>query len=253
MTERHTREVVDLWVEYLSKHSDRRSWATKGRDDLRQCVAAPHDHWRDVVGRHRLVGDAEGGVQEALRRIDVAGDLIDRALLTDLASKAGESSARVASWFTTMCWGAGPRNRARLRQWARALERPTLVEVLDRTHEHVARGDLVQAYWGSRSLPGSGEAYWTKWLWALGLAQDSMEVRPYVLDARVWKVLRRLPWSPEGGNQAERWVDYCRTLDVWGELVNERHKDWRVDGDCLEQLMFDRAEGVHFAQWLQGR
>lgn len=254
MIDRRTREVVDLWAEYLSMYGDRSSWATRGRGDLKQSVKASHEHWRDAVRPRQMVGDVEEGVDDALRRIEEAGDVVDRVLLKDLASKAGESpSAGVASWFTTMCWGAGPQNRVRLRQWTRALERPNLGEALGRTHQQISGGDLVLSYWGLRSLPGLGEAYLTKWLWALGLPQDSMDVRPYVLDARVWKVLRQLPWFPEGRNRAERWVDYCRTLDSWGALVSEQHKDWVADGDCLEQLMFDRGEGVHFAKWLEDR
>jgi hypothetical protein len=103
-------------------------------------------------------------------------------------------------------------------------------------------------------LPGVGEAFLTKWLWAVGLSHPDLKPSsPAVLDDRVWKTLTRLDWWPVGRNRGERWADYCAALARWSELLNIAEPGWVVDSDRLEQLLFERsgADAPSFFAWLQ--
>ena len=242
--------AVNKLLAYLDGAEEHgREWAT-GPAPLRQEVRVPSGWWRSFANGLVLPDPVREGVLQAVDRIEERRDVVDRTLLTELAHQAGSSSAGLVScWFTVMSWGAGPQNRARLRQWTRALPSEGFVEALGRSHALLAIADLPGAYQASR-LPGVGQSYLTKWLWVLGLPGRIGEPRPYILDRYVWQSLRRLAVSPTGRNEAGRWVDYCRALDRWAMAVNAVRPSWHVDGDRIEQLLFDRGEGLHLYEWL---
>ncbi len=234
--------IVGQVDRYLCSDSGvERSWVFDG-EDLSMRVLAPVNQWRMLTNELGLQGDTAAGARLALERIDANGKTVDRRLLSSMSLTVQESSAdRVACWFATMVWGAGPRRRHRLRQWTGAM-RPTLAEDLARSLAAAADSRMADAYLAAR-LPGVGEAYLTKWLWALGLPSARvMSPRPMVLDSRVWQVLNQCGWRPTGRNQAERWVDYCASLRRWAVILCDLHPGWLVDAERLEQLLFDRGD-----------
>jgi hypothetical protein len=172
------------------------------------------------------------------------------AALSECASRSTDDA--ITAWLTTMCWGSGPRNKWRLRQWNQALSLTDLPERLMATVTLVENGDLVAAY-RSAKLPGCGESYFTKWLWvcALPTARQPATV-PLIYDNRVDVVLRLLDARPAGPNQPERWLAYCAELADWATELNDRHPGWTIDSERLEHLMFERGgnDGHCLYQWL---
>ena len=241
-----------LFLEYLDGAANNgRAWAYDGTP-LHQPVNVPSGHWRTFADGLTMAADIRAGVLAAVEAIGNSNDVVDRSALTKLAADAGAGpSDLVSCWFTVMCWGAGPRDQIRLRQWTRALSAEGFIEALDHSRTSLLAGDLPKAYRQSK-LPGVGESFLTKWLWALGLPSGTSTVRPYVLDQRVWAVASALGWSPDGKNPSVRWANYCDALDRWARTINLQRPGWRVDGDRLEQLMFDRSkQGMHFYGWLR--
>lgn len=180
-------------------------------------------------------------------------DAANRAVLSELSAECDASdAARVACWVAVMCWGAGPRNNHRLRQWTQALD-PSLGGQLKRSRTDLLEDRPADAYWHAKML-GVGEAFLTKWLWAIGLSQPDLKpATPAVLDSRVWNTLARLGWWPVGRNKGYRWADYCAALTRWSDLLNSAEPGWSVDSDRLEQLLFDRngQDTPSFFTWLK--
>ena len=247
---------VDAAVTYLRQYLDAaaahgRSWVIDPAP-LTQSIEVHSEHWRDGIESLELDDDVRAGIEQALQDVAARGDHVDRSLITAYAQAAGDSpAALVRCWFAVMAWGAGPQNRSRLRQWVRAIPTAGFVEALEQSHTELAAGRHAAAYTTIRALPGLGEAYLTKWLWALGLGGGVPDPQPYILDNYVWQTLNRLGWSAQGRNNAERWVDFCRTTEGWADQVAEAHPDWHIDGGRVEQVLFDRGRyGTHFYAWL---
>lgn len=128
-----------------------------------------------------------------------------------------------ALFAATMAWGWG-RQRFGPKNIAAALAEPQLQKRLEDSADLVSAGKLGEAYDllsnEDTRLPGVGEAFFTKWLWAVGLALNPCpEPVPLILDSKVWNSIRALPWRPPGGRRstsrpwsarAERYLAYCR-------------------------------------------
>lgn len=244
--------VVAHLRSYLSEAAAHdRSWAI-GLEPLKQRVSVQSDEWRERTALLDLGDEVRRGVEQALDGIAAQQNFVDRSLLTTYALAAADSEAAlVRCWFCVMTWGAGPQNRSRLRQWTRALPSPRLIKALARSRAELVGGRPCDAYKTSMGLPGLGEAYLTKWLWVLGLGGVVGPPQPYVLDNYVWQSLNRLGWSAQGRNQAARWVDFCQAVDRWAHQLADQEPHWHIDGDRVEQLLFDRnGRGVHFYKWL---
>lgn len=242
--------VVSLLHAYLSSEAghDRR-WAISS-DELILPVEIDVGWHLDEVERV-AASEVASSAEHLLRSLQVEGDesgraVVDRPLLARLSATAADSRRDlIACWYATMAWGSGAGTNYRLHQWMRALDPGNVRDlgaVLDGCLSAVRRGDLVAAYWGSL-LPGVGEAYGTKVTWVLGLAGHGTSAAPLVLDSKVWQTLRVLSWSPTGRNAAERWASYCTALDGWAAALNGRSAGWQVDGERIEQLLFDRDHG----------
>lgn len=229
-----------LLDDYLTRMGDGDPWWAVSARPLELAVCVPTEPWRTRVDDLAvdMAQDVLVGVDEALVRIVAAGEKVDRALLVELSADLNRASDLVRCWFAVMAWGAGSRNRARLRQWTRALRSEAMVEALTSSCSLLRANRHEEAYRALR-LPGVGQSYLTKWLWAIGLTRPSLHPRPYVLDRRIWQSLRLMQWTPAGRNEAERWIDYCRTLDRWGEALTADHAGWVVDGERIEQLLFE--------------
>lgn len=233
--------VASQIIQYLDRADEYGQRDLIGPAELTQEVVVLSANWQLYVDTAGITGEVRNGVETALDAVAGAGDTVNRELLMALAGRAGDGTeARVASWFITMCWGAGPRENFRVRQWRKALQWEHFTSVLAGTHHQVTQGNLVDAHRGAW-MPGTAEAFFTKWLWALGLGGIPGEATPYVLDARVWDSLSALKWWPEGPNKSHRWVDYCQALDRWAEIIQTDRPDWSVSGDRLEQLLFRRS------------
>jgi hypothetical protein len=242
--------VVARILGYLEQADASASGHLTGARPLDQSVRVRSAWWRDHLADKTFADPVRLGVDAAISCIADAGDTVDRQLLTRLAaeSDAGDA-ARVTSWFTTMCWGAGPTDNFRVRQWRQALEQPYFISVLHDTAQRTGAGQLYEAH-RSAWMKGTGEAFFTKWLWALGLAGVPGDVQPHVLDARVWNSLAVLGWWPEGTNASHRWVDYCRALDRWASELRDQQPGWAIDGDHIEQLLFERRnDRTDFHSW----
>jgi len=248
-------EVVETLRTYLEEADEHgRRWAIDPAPLVLRVTVDP-DQWRGPFRELDLADVVRDGIDQALDDIAEQDSSVDRVLLAFYAATAGDSStALVRCWFAVMAWGAGAQNRSRLRQWTRALPRPELVDALERSRMSLLDGQHVDAYKTTLALPGLGEAYLTKWLWALGLAENVPDPQPYILDARVWQSLDRLGWRPDGRNRAQRWVDFCVSVERWAKELAERRPGWTIDGDDVEQLLFDRGtDGRHFYRWLGER
>lgn len=242
--------VVNRIIEFLLPADDDVSGHLTGARELTQPVTVLSEPWLEYVAGMKLSEPVRAGVQGALGHIAAADNEVDRNMLTLLAGEADSGDeARVASWFATMSWGAGPTNNFRVRQWRRSMEQDNFLEVLGATARRVREGRLFDAHRGAW-MPGTGEAFFTKWLWALGLPGIPGDVRPHVLDARVWNSLAALGWSPKGRNASYRWVDYCIALDRWADAIRAEQLTWTVDGDGVEQLLFERRRNrTDFYSW----
>ena len=155
--------VVSLIERYLDEpaYLDR-AWVLSGTQ-LLQRVLVTVDQWHQIVSGLDPHSETAEGVAEALSRIKIRGGVIDRELLTELSRRVNNSPwDRVACWFATMCWGAGPHPGFRLRQWTPALSLDVASELVT-SSSLIAQGQLAAAYRSVR-LPELGEAYLTKWL-----------------------------------------------------------------------------------------
>lgn len=245
--------VVSALITYLDEANDTLRDGFVGAAPLTQKISVPSEWWREHIAAMSLSDQVRDGVTLALDGIAEAGDTVNREMLTRLAAGAESGdTARVASWFSTMCWGAGPRNNFRVRQWRRALEEDYFCDVLSDTARRISEGRLYDAHRGGW-MRGTGEAFFTKWLWALGLPGVPGDVRPHVLDARVRNSLDAAGW-PDGPNASHRWVEYCTAVGRWADLIQGARPEWTVDGDRVEQILFLRNSGqTDFYSWRNAR
>lgn len=239
--------VVERIIEYLDGATEQGHGHLIAATGPTQEVEVPSGQWRDHLKELDLSEPVQRGVHAALDRIAQAGDRVDRSLLTELATRTGNGDdERVALWFATMCWGAGPRENFRVRQWRQALTWGDFTDTLEATQRNVAGGQLAEAHRGAW-MPGTGEAFFTKWLWALGLPGIDGAVTPYVLDARVRNSLHAAGWWPQGRGPAARWVEYCTALDRWADDIRTVRTGWSIDGGRLEHMLFERCgDGCDF-------
>ena len=91
---------------------------------------------------------------------------------------------------------------------AQGLAFPGLVDVLADTLATVRDGDLHNAHAGFK-VPGTSEAFFTKWLWVAALGSQAR--LPLILDSRVLVTLRRIhgsSWArPRGTRGYVEYVD----------------------------------------------
>lgn len=237
---------------YLSSGpGQQRRWAFENVP-LQMKVEMPVEHWRANLAKCEIASSVRSGVEAALEAAQDRCEVVTRSDLMALSAAATDSNSAVTAWLTTMCWGAGPRDKFRLRQWREALCLDDLPERLLRTIALVGDGDLVAAH-RTAHLPGCAESYFTKWLWACGLPPARRAgIVPLVYDDRVKKVLSQLGALPSGKNAAHRWVNYCSNVAEWAEHLNGGHPGWAATADTLEQLLFERNHSspcLH--DWLQ--
>lgn len=170
---------------------------------------------------------------------DGHGASVDRSCLAELASQLGTDHAdgHVRLFTATMIWGSGTRNGRGPRNTCRALRAPSLAATLRLSAALVTHEDFASAYVAAR-LPGVGPAFFTKWLWAVGLARPRPP-RPLILDSLVWASLARLGWNSRDAAGSSRWADryvaYVSTMHRWATQL-----DAKLPADRLEYFRFQR-------------
>lgn len=137
-------------------------------------------------------------------------------------------------------WGSGTSNGRGPWRTAQGLKQPDLPDVLRTTAQRVAEGDLGAAYTGFK-VPGSGEAFFTKWLWATSLGQSDQH-RALIFDARVQETLRRLMEGAEGWRERRGAKGYAGYVSLLHSAARELKPTFGgIDPERLEWLMFDRT------------
>jgi hypothetical protein len=143
--------------------------------------------------------------------------------LQDLATLAGavyadDPIALRRLFLATMMWGSGPWNGRGPRYTAQALADHRLADTLRDTRYSVLHNEPEDAYARFR-VHGVGPPFFTKWFWAAGLG-SRLEVKPLVLDERVWESLGALGWNSvvaAGGSRLRkrRYRAYLDTCATW--------------------------------------
>lgn len=170
---------------------------------------------------------------------------ITREVLLDLSAQAVDDASLVKAWATTMMWGAGASNGRGPWRTAQGLAFTGLTEVLATTMNAVRDGDLESAH-ARFKVPGSGEAFFTKWLWVAGLGTAAQA--PLILDQRVLTTLRHVhggTWSRPRGTSGYR--SYVTAMHEAAAALAPTYP--RLTAEKLEWLLFDRSNNS-FAAWI---
>jgi hypothetical protein len=151
----------------------------------------------------------------------IPGATIDRNQIRSLARDATTEVQRTDLFVATMVWSRGTANGRMMPGLVTALSSPQLHSAL---HDSAIAPSSAEAYqrWTAHGVPGLGEAFFTKWLWAASLIPGS-RFRGLVLDSRVWRTLNEdrsrggLGWSSivaAGGRRRhlryQAYVEACR-------------------------------------------
>lgn len=186
----------------------------------------------------------------------LAGPWPDRIDRVDLRSKARElddDHSRLTLFVWTLAWG---RNIAR---WPKdaclesALRDPRLTNALSVSAALVAAGVPTKAYeaWQACRIPGIGQAFITKWLFACGLGRPKWDdaLQPLILDSRVWAALNALGWTSWHDNgrswrpdESALYGAYLRSLRDWTSVLAAMGHT--TSPEHLEILLFDKKGAI---------
>ena len=192
---------------------------------------------------------------------------VDRSLLHTLACEVTpstqgfrENEDGVTSlqklWIATNAWGAGTSDTRRPAATAKSLTPGTL-----NTLKHAARLILegpdafARAHKLHTQIRGFNEAYWTKFLWTLSLADNyTPQVQPLILDARLasttWMIRGDGDWRDDR-RRGDRYRSFCSTLTETANRLAKRGFD-HIDSEKVEYLLFERHDDKSdFYHWLQ--
>ncbi|MFN8051043.1 MAG: hypothetical protein U0Q22_06385 [Acidimicrobiales bacterium] len=160
-----------------------RPWLTEGGRAGSSSYVGPIDPERAAIA-DRLLADLPGLDREhhgsgADRRMDRA----QLVTLAEAAAKRGKQHERrcIALWVASMMWGAGTVNGRGPWRTAHGLASENLGAVLVESHRAIRAGELDEAYVAASAIAGSGEAAFTRWLWAAAL-DTRLPLQPLVLD-----------------------------------------------------------------------
>lgn len=150
------------------------------------------------------------------------GSTINRSQIRDIALRCQPDKTRELRqlFIATMIWGRGTANGRMMPGLARAIHRPDLPKLLQITAEATSSADAYRS-WKSGRMPGLGEAFFTKWLWAASMIPQR-EYQAFVLDRLVRESLTNhiseggLAWSSKAAAGTRRlapryqaYVDAC--------------------------------------------
>jgi hypothetical protein len=173
---------------------------------------------------------------------------ISRDDLRTLAAKQNSAANRERLFVAAMMWGRGKKNARMLPGLRKCLGDRRLSAALKRASHLLAEGLPGDAYnsWTQARLPGLREAFFTKWLFASGLATDHPAyLQPLVLDRNVWRSLAALGWSSvrTSGfryrtNPAAGYCAYLRAARDWANQLSTSRAP--VTAEQIEIFLFTR-------------
>lgn len=141
-------------------------------------------------------------------------------------------------FVAAMIWGAGKKNAARMQgHFTAAIGR--LVDdsaILTGTASHVRASQPREAYadFTRAAVPGVRAPFFTKWFFAVGLADPTM-LKPVIWDSVLSKSLQAFGWDSrkEAGStrRSLRYEALCKAVDRWATWIGER-------SDQLELYLF---------------
>jgi hypothetical protein len=161
--------------------------------------------------------------------------LISRADLRAVARRTiGDDP--IPLFTACMIWGSGRTNGRGPRNTQAALNCPDLEGRLKAAVELIRADNPGVAYQRTR-IPGVGKPFLTKYLWAVGTTLELSEVRPLILDSRVWASLGTLCWSSleaaGTSSWAARYEAYLTAMKQWAGAL-------QTTPETLELLLFQQ-------------
>ena len=197
---------------------------------------------------------------QAVLELTSCSNKLSRNNLVDLATHArssvDQSEDLIALWVATMMWGSGTTYRRGPWRTSQGLRFPQLHECLQTTRQLVVDGNLKSAFaalsYGPLKIPGCGEAFFTKWLWAASLTETEPPIRPLILDARVKASINKATGPTNWVTGADGYLSYCQTLDDVAHRLTDSTKLDGITSEKVEWLLFDRneIEANAFKNWV---
>lgn len=187
---------------------------------------------------------------QAVLELTSCSNKLSRKNLVDIATRAGssvnQSEDLIALWVATMMWGSGATNGRGPWRTSQGLRFPHIHESLQTTRQLIAEGDLKSAFAmlssGPLKIPGCGDAFFTKWLWAASLTETEPPIRPIILDARVKASIKEATGRIKWVSGADGYLKYCLTLDAVAQQLTVSTKLAGITSEKVEWLLFDRTE-----------
>jgi hypothetical protein len=174
------------------------------------------------------------------------GGLISRTDLLALATNGTGRTELRRLFVACLIWGTGTSNARLLPGFTRACGHRDLDRALTGTSRLIRKGRPGDAYelWEQYGVPGLDEPFFTKWLFAAGLAGvPDGYLKPLVLDTRVWKSLGALGWSSEQasgfkrrGSPAAAYCAYLAAADRWAHGLSTKRAV--VTSEDIELFLF---------------
>lgn len=152
----------------------------------------------------------------------------------------GDVSALRRLFIATMIWGRGKSNGRMMPGLAKALSDTRIDSALVDSCEAFSAAEAYRM-WRSAGVSGLGEAFFTKWLWAVSTRRNARHLA-LVLDARVWRTLNQpisdggLGWSSlAAADSRYRHVRYQAYVDAccsWADALS-------CDAEDVEWALFE--------------
>lgn len=201
----------------------------------------------DVPGKPtRLLSDPSTTVESTNQQFRALGDrVVAREAVIDACSfmNLADDEAVISAFVLVMAWGSGTSNSRSLRNTKSALqdvtaattalrESATAIRAIDHLDDP-AIADVHRRF----SLPGVGEAFFTKWFAFAGFVPDR-DWQPLILDSRVRATLHKsldvwLNQLTDSHNDLERYVAYLTAMHRWPVELPQR-----TTATQLEWIMF---------------
>ena len=166
------------------------------------------------------------------QRLLARTDLMDVA--TDVAAAPADKEPARCLVVATYMWGYGRQGRSYLNA-PRGLDHPQLDTAILLANKAILGGDIKRGYEGFQKPfhpPGYNWAFFTKYLYFLGLTQDWQEEspRPLIWDSRVVSALSAyeevFEWEPKWPRGvSSRYLYLCASMSAWARELDDARSD----------------------------
>ena len=167
--------------------------------------------------------------------------LISRPDLKEAAGQCAGNWTRV--YILAMLWGYGastgqPAKDGPAKLYL-SLRTQDARNIIERAAGEIIQGNLEAGFThfciGESKLKEVGVSFGTKFLFAVGLVGNAVDVKPLVYDARIHKSLEALDYNypAPSGLRAADYVRYCNLMSWLAKQIN-------ADAGQLEQLLFEK-------------